>query len=288
MKPESRATWLSVAAITILFVTLLAGFIITHQPCERLQEESLLEEETLPLALEIVDFSTLLAVVDLNQCIVPPVAIRDVPPELQDMDVIQEKKDAFFKMLFPIILKVNYDILELREEILAGNVDDELYEQFQLSPEDGIERLLKRADIIPPSLVFAQAAIESAWGTSRFALEANNIFGHWTYVPGTGIVPADRPAGATYEVRIFETLKDSVRAYYHNLNTNRAYREFREARTTTKDPLELTRYLHRYSQLGAEYGKRLNSIIRFNDLLPYDDCTLLLDEDVVLAMENGD
>ncbi|MBB5020833.1 glucosaminidase domain-containing protein [Desulfurispira natronophila] len=289
MRPESRSTWLALAGITAVATALLFGFLFAFSPPQEPLEQASTEmkvetdseveaEQKLPTdtyQLEVVDFATLQEAVDPFSCTVPPLTVDDVPSSLADMTVIPERKEAFYQLLLPAILKMNHDISLLREHIKSGSIPDEVYERFSLDPEVGDqELLLKRANTIPPSLVVAMAAIESAWGTSRFALEANNIFGHWTYVPGTGIVPSQRPEGATYEIRIFESVKDSVRAYYHNLNTNRAYREFRQARNETMDPLTLSQYLFRYSQLGDEYGQRLNGIINFNNLQEFDICSI--------------
>ena len=121
-------------------------------------------------------------------------------------------------------------------------------------------------------MVLAQAANESAWGTSRFSLVANNLFGQWTFIPGQGIIPKDRPEGETYEVRKFSTVYDSVRSYLLNLNTHQAYQQLRQLRTASRvngqNPkgLKLAEGLLRYSTRGEDYVKELQAMIRFNQL----------------------
>lgn len=139
------------------------------------------------------------------------------------------------------------------------------------SPQ-AITELLMRVDIIPAELALAQAANESAWGTSRFSQQANNLFGEWTFQPGTGIIPEGRPEGATYEVRRFETVYDSIRSYLLNLNTHFAYQELRQMRAEARaenrplDGSQLAEGLFRYSIRGEEYVKDLQSLIRLNRL----------------------
>ncbi len=132
--------------------------------------------------------------------------------------------------------------------------------------------MLSRVDTIPEDLALAQAANESAWGTSRFSLVANNLFGQWTFIPGQGIIPKDRPEGETYEVRKFSTVYDSVRSYLLNLNTHQAYKQLRQLRTASRvngqNPkgLKLAEGLLRYSTRGEDYVKELQAMIRFNQL----------------------
>ncbi len=142
--------------------------------------------------------------------------------------------------------------------------------------EAWLAELLLRVDIVPTSLALAQAANESAWGTSRFAREGNNIFGEWCFTAGCGIVPRRRQAGASHEVRSFATLRESVEAYFLNINTNGNYGYFRELRHTMKaqrrelDPLVLAFGLNRYSQRGGNYVNELQLIIVQNGLAARD------------------
>ena len=98
-----------------------------------------------------------------------------------------------------------------------------------------VEQLERRVDTLPVPLVLVQAAKESGWGTSRFAREANNLFGQWCFRAGCGIVPARRAAGAKHEVRDFDSVDDSVAAYLHNINTGKVYRRLREIRQDLRE-----------------------------------------------------
>ena len=97
---------------------------------------------------------------------------------------------------------------------------------IRLKDQD-LAKLKMRMDIIPVSIALAQAANESGWGTSRFALEGNALFGQWTWSK-KGISPKNKDPDQSHKILQFQILKASVRAYKNNLNTHNAYQEFRE------------------------------------------------------------
>jgi Bax protein len=124
---------------------------------------------------------------------------------------------------------------------------------------------------IPPSLVLAQAAVESGWGRSYFVKEANNIFGQWTW-KGDGIVPRKRDANKTHKIKIFKSLQGSIEGYMNNLNTHDAYIEFRELRkanTPFKGTLAATSMIN-YSGIGQKYILLLQNIIKKEKWEKYD------------------
>ena len=158
---------------------------------------------------------------------------------------------------------------------------DALLEEFSFDPVESYERqtfldLLSRVDEIPPSLALSQAALESAWGSSRFAREGYNLFGVWCYDPGCGMVPRRRTAGATHEVRIYESPKDSFESYIRNLNTSRFYVGMRTLRRDlrsqgkTLSGHDLAMGLTRYSQEGWDYVAKVQSLILSNKLERFD------------------
>ncbi len=219
-------------------------------------------------------------------------------PDFAAIDDVATKKQAFFDYLLPMVEARNARILGLREELRAlrarieagdglASADwdrvAELAQRYRVTLEDHapldvdvVDRLLRRADVLPPSLVLAQAATESAWGTSRFARTANNLFGEWCFTAGCGIVPARRVAGATHEVEDFASVYDSVASYFRNLNSHPAYRGVRERRLAARSAgrairgAELAAGLSRYSERGEVYIEELRLIMRVNDLDRYD------------------
>lgn len=214
-------------------------------------------------------------------------------PDFSAIGHTPERKQAFLEMLLPLIEEKNQALLITRDSIIAlqqqinagiplsnkqGALLDRLREDYDVTHEiypetaKAIEILLLRVDILPPSMVLAQAAVESGWGTSRFAEEGHNLFGQWCYVPGCGIIPARRPAGARHEVRVFADVEDAINAYYKNINTHNAYRQLRQMRAQMREQngvftgLALITGLEKYSGRGAVYIDELRTVIRANDL----------------------
>ena len=209
-----------------------------------------------------------------------------------DIKNTHKQKKEFIKILLPLVKKANNGVKaqrsfikyffenagknsfrELDEISLAKLI--QLYKRYKIKNLFDKREYLRKIDIVPVSLAIAQAAVESAWGKSRFVLEANNIFGHWTY-SGKGIVPINREKGKTHTLRIFKSLQASVNAYVLNLNTNTAYKTFRELREnahkngTIYNGLMASRTMINYSQRKGKYVNLLDSIITGNNLLYYD------------------
>ena len=137
-----------------------------------------------------------------------------------------------------------------------------------------------RMDIVPVSIAIAQAANESGWGTSRFALEGNALFGQWTWSK-KGISPKNKDPNKSHKVLQIQILRASVRAYKNNLNTHNAYREFREVRAQLRQENvivegdKLTKYLKNYAAIGEKYVSILDDIIEKNSLTDFDRANLL-------------
>ncbi|MHA7881406.1 MAG: glucosaminidase domain-containing protein [Saccharospirillum sp.] len=209
------------------------------------------------------------------------------------------RKQAFFDYFLPLIRQANQQILADRERLVAlieqGDANaaeqrwvNQLAERYGV--EDAVESpeawsdLLIRVDGIPPSLALAQAANESAWGTSRFAVDGNNYFGQWCFVEGCGLVPAQRDDGARHEVAVFLSPAQSVQRYMNNINSHFAYDDLRALRAQLRREgrpitgLTLATTLLRYSERGSEYIEELQSMIRFNELQVYDEQSVLMAE----------
>jgi Bax protein len=223
---------------------------------------------------------------------VPRIAINRLPDEFEWPEDVQLKKRMFFKILMPLAIAENAHVQRQRDDLESaleavhgGDLPadhpawrqlEALARDYQINgaPDDPVfhEALLNRIDAVPVELVLAQAANESGWGDSRFAREGNNLFGVWTYRPEFGIVPAARPAGETYTVRRYSTLRASVRSHIYNLNIGHAYEDLREMRAAMRargeylDALALAAGLVRYSSRGQDYVDEIRSIIRVNDL----------------------
>lgn len=200
-------------------------------------------------------------------------------PDFKAIPAGRERKAAFFAYLTPFIEAENQKIASLRSKIAKGNMKpaelEQLAKRYRIKTTDtkAIEQqLLKKADVIPPSLVLTQAAIESAWGTSRFAVKGNNYFGQWCFKKGCGLVPNQRIEGKNHEVRVFKSPQDSVSAYVLNLNSHPAYKELRQARAqlaqqgAAPSGCYLATGLESYSEKGMAYVNTLKKMIRSNRL----------------------
>lgn len=213
-------------------------------------------------------------------------------PDFSSYSDTTEKKAAFFSFLYPRIVLANSRILIERAYLQSLSDKDELSkseltwlknqaDRLRVDEEPGstdmFRRLENRLDVIPPSLIMAQAANESAWGTSRFARRGNNLFGQWCFSKGCGIVPQSRVEGASHEVADFESPYLSIRSYIQNLNRHPAYQTLRDvrlkARSTGDDASgsSLAAGLLDYSERGEEYVEEIRSMIRYNNLTYYDE-----------------
>ena len=212
-------------------------------------------------------------------------------PDFSGYTDTTERKVAFFSFLYPRIVLANSRILLEREYLdsLAGKSElserevkwlSDQSQRLRVEADTGSEEqfalLRKRLDVIPPSLILAQAANESAWGTSRFALEGNNLFGQWCFTKGCGLVPQGRVDGASHEVAKFSSPYQSVRSYIQNLNRHATYHLVRDIRLQDRradkplSGLELAEGLLGYSERGQDYIKEIRSMIRYNNLEFYD------------------
>ena len=214
-------------------------------------------------------------------------------PDFSAINTTPERKQQFVEMLKPLIEEKNAKILKSRSRLMAIHAEyiatqtitgvnqrnlEKLREKYHVTkekyPDDirAIEVLFLRVDVIPAAMVIGQAAIESGWGTSRFAEEGHNLFGQWCYTPGCGIVPAKRLPGKTHEVRKFNNVEESLTAYYRNINTHPAYKNWRELRAKLRNsPDQFTGYamaegLGKYSEIGNPYVVALRTAIRSNKL----------------------
>jgi len=222
--------------------------------------------------------------------LVKPITLSLLPEEMKMIESSTKKKNLFIKIILPLILEENNRIrLDRRKlfNVLNKNKNTDLekkwlnikFKQYGVLNKD-LSTLKIRMDEIPVSLAIAQAAKETGWGTSRFALEGNALFGQWTW-SGEGIKPAGADNNTTHKIMKFKILKSSVRAYQRNLNTHSSYKDFRLARAELRDnkmkvdSLILANYLDKYAETGKEYVKILKKIIKQNNLTEFDDVKLL-------------
>ena len=222
--------------------------------------------------------------------LVKPIALSLLPREMKKIESTKKRKNLFIQIILPLIVEENNKIKLDRRKLFSilnksKNSDIEKkwlnkkFKQYGVLNKD-LSTLKVRMDIVPTSLAIAQAAKETGWGTSRFALEGNALFGQWTW-SGEGIKPAGADDDATHKIMKFKILKSSVRAYQRNLNTHSSYKQFRMARAELRDnrnkldSLLLANYLDKYAETGKVYVKIIKQIIKQNNLTDFDDVKLL-------------
>jgi Bax protein len=215
------------------------------------------------------------------------------PEGIGELENIEQRKKIFIQILLPIILSENEKIIEDRRKltIIMNRKSftndaawlDQKFQQYKVK-DNNVKELLIRMDIIPPSIAIAQAAYESGWGTSRFAIEGNALFGQWGWKENKGMVPENRTEDERHEVSKFNQIRYAVSAYKNNLNTHVFYEEFRKERahqrkgrlTGSISGLKLINYLSKYSIRGDDYVLGLKKIIEQNSLKDFDKSNLLI------------
>jgi len=201
-------------------------------------------------------------------------------PEFDKIEDVQEMKKTFFNYLLPEINKKNNEIQLLRKRVIQKDLSKEeltkLNKKYRIDEGSEIDTLLEKIDIIPPSLVLSQAALESNWGRSRFAKFYHNYFGLWCFERGCGVIPKKRDKGDTHEVAKFSSPDKAIDFYFLSLNRNKSYEVLRKIRQDKRSKgqsitgLSLSEGLTNYAEIGYEYVERIRRVITSNELSKYD------------------
>ncbi|MDF1577289.1 MAG: glucosaminidase domain-containing protein [Desulfobulbales bacterium] len=289
-------TLLAIAGLIIILPALISPF---FEPLPKMDAESKTEIVRVASGEEMINLLKENDLWELNDNgAVPPLLLASYPEDLDEF-TIGVKKKLFFHGLLPVALTALEEVREEKEmlrTILAKFPEGYRHPVFSddfavwgkiLSSEEidfilaltrkyrtrRAAELVRRVDLLPLSMILAQAAIESSWGTSRFARKGNNLFGVWTWGE-KGIIPELREEGKKHKVAAYDTILESVRAYILNLNRLAAYRELRLLRRFTMNPLKLADGLLFYSQRRDSYVWEIKNLIKFNNLIQYDQCFL--------------
>jgi len=257
-----------------------------------------LEEQLKPISsrlqvVSLADFVVLLcAVATFAGLLYLPQLAGNQLPDFRPLDA-QERKQEFFDFLDPIIEEVSADIAEQRTFIQSVTNDleagdelswlalqrlDRLAEYYEVDTEDAdlekdiLPALRRRIGIVPRSLVLVQAAKESGWGTSRFAVYGNNLFGQRCYARDCGIKPAGAGPNPNFNVATFGSVDDAIESYVRNLNTHPQYDDFRRMRQQLRREGKelsgtlLAESLLDYSERGEAYVSEIKAMIAQNSL----------------------
>ena len=222
------------------------------------------------------------------------IIFSSLPDDFMEIKSVNERKKLFINTLLPIIYSENLKILEDRKKILDWWNESqgenfsrdfwpswlfELSEKYETS-DSNLGNLLMKVDVIPISMALAQAAIESGWGTSRYLREGNAIYGQYTFEKDRGIRPERRESNEKFFIKRFSNLSESTRSYFKNINTHRAYVDFREERKKLRmngvklSGVKLVKFLTSYSERRDEYVKDVENIIQSNNFMKFDDSYL--------------
>ncbi len=195
----------------------------------------------------------------------------------------REKKARFIDLMLPAILVAKFRIREQRKKVkaLLDKTGEEkfssadasyLNQKMEKYRCEDTQELIKKLHTHPPSIVLAQAALECGWGTSRFFVKGNNVFGIWSYDSDEPRLKASYSRGdKSVYVRKYDNLALSIEDYFRTIARVPAYQEFVKKRLKTSDPIKLVPYLRKYSEQREIYVKRLKNIIRLNDFTKYDN-----------------
>lgn len=232
---------------------------------------------------------------------VPGLLAETLPRDLGTVPLYGGRKSLFLAAVLPSVLYCNELVLLRRRRLeqlwneeetpaASGAWVQALARRYGL--EEAVpEELLRRVDTVPVALALAQAAVESGWGTSRFARQGNALFGVRTWMVDEALVPDDSGPGRTFGVRRYRTVAHSVCSYIHNLNVSDHYASFRDARQRLRrDGVargrwghELAGHLHRYSEQGERYTEVVRLVISGNGLDDFEAVTLTGDPEQTAA-----
>jgi len=223
-----------------------------------------------------------------NKTEIPEIFLPSIPEDFKNTKDIAKKKSIFIRLMIPLIIAEQKNIRQKRiiAQLILKDANqltqpdaktwfNRAIKEYKINPKLSFlqkkSELIKRLDELPLTLILAQAAIESAWGTSRFAIEGNSLFGQWTFSGKNGLTPRERSKGKSHQVKAFPSLQESIRSYLKNINRNNAYKELRDEREKMRknniklDAFKLAEGLHRYSQKGTEYVKIVHQLLKTHE-----------------------
>ncbi len=261
-KVKETFTWV----IIILILSFNSG-------CQQYIKKGKTEKKDPPLTIVKKKINNPLDIINITDSLVPPVIYTKAIP--LDTLPVNIRKKKFFDMMLPAVLLAQRKIEITRNKVI------ELSKKEKLSPEEElymdslkvtfktkqIKILIRRLHPVPPSIVLAQSAIESGWGTSRFFIDANNPFGMWSFDPNHSRISALKTRdGKEIFLRKFPSLEASIEAYNLMIATGKPYKRLRQLLQKTDNPYIIIKGLQQYSERGDEYVNEVSNLIKYNNL----------------------
>ncbi len=260
-----------------IIFSLLLMLVVTHCKAPVLEQHTSIKS----LVVEYRSVNTIQDIREITDSLVVPVIYNEVI-SLNHLP-IDLKKKKFIDMMLPAVLYAKYNMDQLNAEM--DDISYKIENNIPLTKEESeflnqtlkdyrardIYELKEKLITHPVSLVLAQAAIESGWGTSRFFLEGNNVFGIWSYDPAENRMMAKSGReGRNIFLRKYDHISGSIVDYFNTVARAKAYTGFRKVRANSDNVFEMANYLNKYSELGYEYVSKIKYIIKSNDLTRYD------------------
>ena len=272
-------------ATGLIIIALIVTFTLRHTPETHKVKSTLLKETSLVYRpygkVKVLKAESPDDIVSVRCEKVERVTYSKVP-DLSGLPP-QERKRKFIDLILPSILIANEEVRYIRKSLLGitlkvqkgipltGREKEFLSSILQRCRASSPEEVLLKAFPVPPSMMIAQSAIETGWGTSRFFTEGNNLFGMWTFREKGTVIKA---RGSEVSLRVYPTILDSVRGYIYTLNVGWAFEGFRTHRLQSFNPFHLSNFMGFYSVERDEYVRKIKRIIRENNLTRFDSCTL--------------
>jgi len=256
----------------ILTIALLAGLISVF----------LTGRTPKPQPVKMINTVSSDSIIIINDSLVPPVIYKKMP-DLTELS-IKKRKHTFMNVMLPTILTAKEIIEEHRQSLLhlkkkkGYNADDSLFIQKMKKRlrSDDIDEMIHRLHPQPVSIILAQTAIESGWGTSRFCREANNLFGIWSFsASDKRIAAAVQRNDKTIYLKKYDSLTESLIDYLYTIGRSTAFIKFREIRAKSQNTYRLIWFLDKYSEKRMSYIVTLRNTIEKNDLTKFDSYRLM-------------
>ena len=268
---NGKIVWATVPG-TIVIAFILTVFIISLTKCK-----------PIPQQIIVLNITSADSVISVKDSLVPPVLYKKMPG-IDSLDP-KERKRQFINIMLPTILLAKEIISDYKARVMAIAKDStKISKQDRLLMDwlmqklnaKSIEELTKRLHLHPVSIILAQSALESGWGTSRFCREANNVFGVWSFNSSENRVASGiKRDQKTIYLRKYDSLIGSVIDYMFTIGRADGFKEFRDMRIISDNPYRLIWFLHRYSEKRLEYIVSLRDMIEHNDLSRYDKYKLV-------------
>ena len=224
-------------------------------------------------------------IASINSRYVKPLIYENIEEiALFDPDI---RKQKFIELLLPAILVTKYEIYKENKRTidiwgkLKSNLDithndsvfmEELFLKYETK---NFAEINQRQQVHPNSIILAQAALETGWGTSRFFLQGNNAYGIWSFSKMENRMESLSSRGdIKIYLKKYDHVSESVKDYFQTIGKSWAFDQFRKRRSETNNAYELIWYLNRYSELRNDYVKKIGELMIQNTLTQYDTCEI--------------